>query len=240
MAIPNKAVAVWFGSKKNDASYLSLWRDASITYSAGQPIDSEWHIDRYEIILGSDPTGQLFDRAGILTLRNRFYPPQVMVNTSDFQQEDRPVRSGDRIVQRIRILSAWERPLLELLTMNEITEVIDEPRRKGFTYTTTSVHSEVGEWSPCVEWRENGEVVLVIMVISKTRPGASRLAQRLARWLQLRAHHLSIANFKDLLRGHSLHQVPQGEFVPARVVPAGLLAIATLIFLGAVWNLSKK
>ena len=54
-----------------------------------------------------------------------------MLNTSDFQLEDRPVRSGDRVVQRIRLLLAWNRPVLEVLTMNEITEVIDEPRRKG-------------------------------------------------------------------------------------------------------------
>ena len=240
MGIPNNAVAVWFGSEQSDAQYLNLWRNAALTYSADQPIDSEWHVDRYEVVLGTDPSGQLFERAGLLALRNRFYPPHVMVNTSDFQQEDRPVRSGDRILQRIRILSAWERPLLELLTMNAITEVIDEPRRKGFTYTTTAVHSEQGEWSPCVEWRENGEVVLIIMVISNTRPGASRLARRLTRWLQLRAHRLSIANFKDMLRGYSLHHAPQDEFVPSRVVPAGVLAIATLLFFGMIWNINRK
>lgn len=175
MEIPNQAVAVWFGRKLDDSRYLDLWREAPLTYSESQPIDSAWNVDRYEIILGRDSSGNLFDRAARLTLRNRFYPAQVMVNASDFQREDRPVRRGDRVVQRIRLLLAWNRPVLEVLTMNEITEVIDEPRRKGFTYTTTTVHSEIGEWSPVVEWRENGEVALIITVVSRTRPGASEL-----------------------------------------------------------------
>ena len=240
MQSPKQAVAAWFGSSKNDARYLDLWREAPLTYSPDQAIDSEWHVDRYEIVLGKDTSGDLFQRAGLLTLRNRFYPPQVMVNTSDFQREDRPVRAGDRVLQRIRILTAWDHPVLEVLTMNEITEVIDEPRRKGFTYTTTAVHSELGEWAPCVEWRENGEVVLVIMVVSRTRPGASRLSRRITRWLQLRAHRLSIMNFKDLLRGYGLQRSPHTEFVPARVFPAGLLALAAILFLGAVFNISNR
>jgi uncharacterized protein (UPF0548 family) len=241
MENPNQAVAVWFNGKQDDNRYLDLWREAPITYHPDQPMDSDWHVDRYEVVLGKDPSGELFQRAGSLTMRNRFYPPQVMINTSDFQREDRPVRTGDRVVQRIRILMAWDRPLLEVLTLNQITEVIDEPRRKGFTYTTTAVHSETGEWSPCVEWRENNEVVLIITVVSNTRPGASRLSRRLIRWLQLRAHHLSIQNFKDLLRGgYSLQRSLKTDFVPSKVVPSGLLAIATLLFLGAVYNFSKK
>lgn len=241
MEIPRQAVAVWFGSKQDDARYLDLWRAAPLTYNPDQPIDSEWHVDRYEIILGKDSSGEIFQRAAQLTLSNRFYPPQVMVNTSDFQREDRLVRCGDRVLQRIRLLLAWDRPVLEVLTMNEITEVVNEPRRKGFTYTTTSVHSELGDWSPTVEWRENNEVALVITVVSRAKPGASRLSRRITRWMQLRAHRLSILNFKDLLRGgYGLQPSPTTEFVPTKILPASLLAIATLLFLGTVFNLSNK
>jgi hypothetical protein len=59
--------------------------------------------------------------------------------------------------------------------------------------------------------------------------------------MQLRAHRLSILNFQNLLRGgYGLQHSPKTEFVPAKVLPAGLLAVATLLFLGAVYNLSSK
>lgn len=59
--------------------------------------------------------------------------------------------------------------------------------------------------------------------------------------MQLRAHRLSILNFQDLLRGgYGLATSPATEFVPARVLPASMLAVAALLFLGAVYNLNSK
>jgi hypothetical protein len=163
-----------------------------------------------------------------------------MVNTSDFQLADRPVQAGDRVLQRIRILMAGKRPVMEVLTVNEVTEVIDEPRRKGFTYTTTEVHSEIGEWSPEVIWRENGEVALVISVVSRARPGATKLSRQITRWLQLRAHRMSIQNFLEQLCGPYAGRPAHAEFVPAKVLPVGLLALALVLFLGTLLNLAHK
>ena len=135
MTFPQRAVSVWFGkARAKDAQYLQKWREAPLTYSPRQPIDSNWNVDRYETVLGRDDTGNLFRRAAELTLKNRFYPPEVMVNTSDFGLENRPVRVGDRIIQRIRLLQIGERPVWEVLTMNEITEVIDEPKSRVYLY----------------------------------------------------------------------------------------------------------
>jgi uncharacterized protein (UPF0548 family) len=231
MNIPSSSVSSWFGSPKNDQSYLEQWHNVPLTYSPGQTIDENWHIDRYEILLGSDSSGDLFRRAAQMTLRNRFYPTQVMVNTSDFGLENRAVQVGDRVLQRIRILMFASLPILETLTLNEITEVIDEPRHKGFTYITTAVHSEMGEWSPSVHWRENGEVVLVIEVVSRTRPGSSRLAERITRWLQLRAHRLSIHNFRALLNGDRYNNQAREPFVPAELLPVGMLSLALFLFM---------
>ena len=189
MNYPDRALSVWFGRhRQNDLLYLHTWREAPLTYSPRQEITAGWNLDHYEVILGVDYTGDLFRRAAELVLQNQFYPPDVLVVTADHQLENRPIQPGDRVLQRIRVFWLRHWPLLELLTLNEVTEVIQEPRRVGFTYTTTAAHSEVGEWSPVVEWRENGEVVLVIDVISISRSGTSDFGRRLTRKLQLRAH----------------------------------------------------
>lgn len=234
MTLPSRAVSSWFGNRKNDIVSLEQWRNAPLTYTPDQETNGEWNVDRYEVILGVDRSGELFQRAGLLTLRNRFYPKQVMATTSDYEIENRPVRKGDRVLQRIHILQPWGRSLFDVLTVNEITEVIDEPRHKGFTYTTTTVHSEIGEWSPSVVWRENGEVALIIEVVSRNRPGASRFAQRLTRWLQLRAHRLSIENFRAILMGARPSTATSSEFVPAALLPVGMIALAVSLFLLAV------
>ena len=232
-------VPSWFGNPKQDAIYLEQWRSAPLTYTPGQPIDQYWNVDRYEVLLGVDPSGQLFKRAARVAMRNRFYPPQVMANTSDYQLANRDVQLGDRVLQRIHLLTLGQQAVLDTLTLNEITEVIDEPRRKGFTYTTTTVHSEVGEWSPTVVWRENGEVILIIEIVSRSRPGSPRLSARLMRWLQLRAHHLSILNFRSLLSGDR-YGAPQPAFLPPELAPVGMLALALVLFTLAVYNFTHR
>ena len=230
MAYPEKAVAKWFGKgRQNDVLYLRAWRDAPLTYSPEQEIDPAWNVDRYETILGHDSSGALFERAANLTLRNQFYPKEVMVNVSEFGLENRTVQAGDRVLQRIRLLQYKDKPILEALTVNEITDVIQEPRRAGFTYVTTAAHSELGEWSPVVEWRENGEVALVISVVSRTRPGSSYLSRRLARRLQLRAHKLSIQNFLARLNGVPFRPEP-GPAPRLQFLPVALLLLSALIF----------
>ncbi len=238
MAIQEGAVAVWFGrGRQHDARFLQDWRSAPLTYSPEQDLDENWHVDRYETILGVDPGGTLFQRAAQLTLHNHFYPPEVMTTVSDFNLVGRPVQAGDRIVQRIRVFQYHDLPILELLSMNEITQVTDEPRRAGFTYITTSASSEVGEWSPTVEWRGNGEVALVIGVVSRPSPGASPLARLLTRRLQLRGHQLSIQNFLALLSGRPPR--PAAKARPSRAtqwlpwaVLGGALAVVLSVILG--------
>lgn len=231
MIVQEGAKSVWFGrGSQNDARFLQDWRSAPLTYSPEQDLDENWFVDRYEAILGVDPSGALFRRAAQLALHNQFYPPQVMTTVSDFNLVGRSVQIGDRILQRIRVLLYHGRPIMEVLTMNEITQVIDEPRRAGFTYTTTSAHSEIGEWSPTVEWRENGEVALVIGVVSRSRPGASLFSRRLTRQMQLRAHRLSIQNFLAQLHGvpASVADEPHAS-TAVSLLPLALLASALIL-----------
>jgi len=242
MAYPERALQVWLGrGQKNDVQRLQSWRDAPLTYFPEQELDPNWVVDRYETVLGQDSTGDLFQKAARLTLQNRFYPPEVMTTVSDYSLENRPIRVGDRVLQRIRVFQYKNFPLLEVLTLNEITEVVQEPRRVGFTYTTTAAHSEIGEWSPEVIWRENGEVVLVINVLSRSRPGASRLARQLTRRLQLHAHQLSIQNFLALLHGRPRSAEPyRYATLSASLLPVALLAAAFILLLLAMFHFKKK
>jgi len=240
MAYPRGALPVFFGrGQQNDAQRLHDWKAAPLTCPPDPEMDEQWNVDRYEVILGHNASGDTFRRAARLVMRNQFYPPEVMTSVSDFLQEDRDVQEGDRVLQRIRIFQYNTLPILEVLTMNEITSVIAEPRRAGFTYTTTAAHSEIGEWSPLVEWRENGEVALVITVASRMRPGASDLLRRFSRRLQLRAHQLSIQNFQARLAGRRFRATPvQPAF--AGIIPAAVVILFIAIVMAGLFRAMQK
>jgi hypothetical protein len=239
MMYPESAGPIWFGQgRENDGRYLDLWRHAPLTYSPAQELDHSWNVDHYETVLGKDDTGDLFRRAARLTLTNQFYPAEVMHSSSDYARENRPIQTGDRILQRIRLFQIAGRSILEVLTMNEITELIQEERRAGFTYTTTAAHSEIGAWTPVVEWRDNGEVVLVIDVVSRVHPGSSSLSQRFTRRMQLRAHRLSITNFLAQLNGGPLRRQPVR--FSAELLPAGLLLAAFVVMIGAALGYTRR
>jgi uncharacterized protein (UPF0548 family) len=241
MAVQVGAISVWFGlGRQKDAQYLQKWRSAPLTYSPEQEIDENWNVDRYEVILGQDSSGALFQRAAQLTLHNQFYPPEVMTTVSDFGLIGRSVQPGDRVLQRIRIFQYRSLPILEALTMNEITAVIQEPRRAGFTYTTTSAHTEIGEWSPVVEWRENGEVALVIQVVSRSRSGSNRFSRAFSRRMQLQAHKLSIRSFLANLSGVRYAPPQPQPSTVASLLPVAMLVAATLLFLYTIVGFVKE
>lgn len=186
----------WFPRAPDDGRYLRLWREAPLTYQTGQAVDSTWHVDDYAVTLGSDSTSALFDRAANALMRYRFYPADVMRAISDFGLENRWVRPGDRLVQRLHIFRLRDMPLLDVVTMNEITAVVDESRRKGFTYSTTQCHAEQGEWSALINWQASGEVTLKMHAISRPGPRLPSWTHGLARRLQLRAHQRGLATFR--------------------------------------------
>jgi len=239
MAYQAGSIPVWFGRGcESDAQYLQAWREAPVTYNPDQVVNHHWHADHYEIVLGKDETGSLFNRAATITLMNQFYPLDVMYSTSDFGLKNRLAQVGDRILQRIRIFQIAGRPIFEVLALNEISEVIQEPRRVSFVYTTTTVHSEIGEWSASVEWRDNSEVALVIDVVSRALPGTSTPVQKFFRRMQLRADKLCIHNFKALLRLQS--SSAQRKTFPTEILPVGLLAAAFLLLFSVVFSFGRK
>lgn len=192
------AIFQWLGiGRKNDDHLLDEWHSAPLTYKPGQTLDSSWHTDHHEEIITPSATPEQFARARDLLLRYQFYPLSLMHHVSDFSRANRLMRPGDRIVQRIhgfRILSV---PAVDCITMNEVTDVIDEPRRAGFTYITTAAHVEMGEWSARIDWKLDGALILTIDATSRLAYHMSQAFAARSRKLQLRAHHQGIESFKQ-------------------------------------------
>jgi uncharacterized protein (UPF0548 family) len=187
----------WFDDGCCDVKYLDIWNAAPISYHPGQPIDDSWHIDTYERSLGQDENGRLFRKASDLLMRYQFYPDDVLNHVSDFSLWDRWAQVGDRIVQRIHLISLFGKPILDVVAMNEISDIITEPRRYGFTYVTVANHVEQGEWRACIDWREDGELLLTVKVISKPVAAEPARNHRFMRTLQKSAHQRGLQNFKQ-------------------------------------------
>jgi hypothetical protein len=185
----------WYGAGRDDARYLTDWRNATITYDPGQSHDNRYRRDSYRATPGIDPTGRMFATAGDRLLRYQFYPPDVLVHTSDFGLQQRHAQPGDRIVQRIRLFPRPGLPLLDVLTMNEISAVVDEPCRKGISYVTTRQHGEVGLWSAEVTWEPDNRVVLAVRAVARPVRSMPEALHPLLRALQLRAHQRGIQSF---------------------------------------------
>jgi hypothetical protein len=181
----------FFGNAANDAQLLAQWRSAPLTFRAGDALPNA-HSDDYDVIVREHATPDHFARAADLLLRYRFYPPDVMLHTSDFEQQRRRMKVGDRIVQRIHIL-----PGLDVLTMNEVVRVTNEPRHAGFAYATTQKHDEVGQWSAEVTLDDAGALHLRIHSIGKAN--LPFFMRPIARRIQLRAHRRGIDTFKAAL-----------------------------------------
>lgn len=181
----------FFANAANDVALLAQWRSAPLTFRAGDALPNA-HTDDYDVVVRNHATADHFARAADLLLRYRFYPPDVMLHTSDFDQQRRRMRAGDRIVQRIRLF-----PGFDVLTMNEVTRVTNAPRCAGFTYTTTAKHDEVGQWSVDVALDDAGALHLRIHSIGKAN--LPLFLRSIARFIQLRAHRRGIATFKAAL-----------------------------------------
>jgi uncharacterized protein (UPF0548 family) len=191
----------WFPRLRQDRRYLRAWRAARPTYVRGDETTAPgWHHDQHERRLGSDADDRLFERAGDLLKRYQFYPPGLIEHVSDFGLERRRAQIGDLIVQRIHALSLLGVPILDAVTVTQVSAVTDEPDRRGLAYVTTEAHFELGEWRAWVERRADGDVILRMEAVSRPGPRLWALQRPFARALQRRAHQEGLANFARRLR----------------------------------------
>lgn len=199
MILTTIASLSWFNDGCCDVKYLDLWQDVTLNFSAAEAKGPEWHHDQYEHTLGQDKSGVLFDAAVDHLLRYHFYPDNVMQHYGTFSLDERPMQVGDRIVQRVHVLQLFNRPVVDAVTMTEVTAVINEPRRCGFTYATTTAHPQQGAWTAVVQWQHDNRVTLSISAISRPRTEEPERNYAWMRRLQKRAHRLGIDHFTRLV-----------------------------------------
>jgi hypothetical protein len=180
-----------------DVRYLDEWNTVPLNYKLGQATDASWHVDRYQEFIARDENGELFHRAADLLMRYRFYPPIVMSHVADFDLEDRWLRVGDRIIQRIHLFHLFGRSVLDVVGMTEVRSITDEPHRYGFTYVTAATHVEQGQWSARVEWHQSGDVVLTVHAISRPSPQEPSRNHAFIRDFQKKSHQLGLNHFKQ-------------------------------------------
>jgi uncharacterized protein (UPF0548 family) len=188
----------FFDTPAHDARYLDLWRAAPRTYREGDVIRGA-HTDHYEERMADAVDASSFKRAVDALLRYHFYPDDIMHHTSDFSVQNRHMRRGDRIVQRIRVPGLGG--LVAVLTMNEVVQVNDEARLAGFAYATTAQHDEIGQWSARLDWRADHSLWLT--VDSYGWPNVPWFMRASGRRFQLFAHQRGIANFRRVIASQS-------------------------------------
>jgi uncharacterized protein (UPF0548 family) len=193
------ATLTWFDEGCCDVKYLDEWHNAPLNYHPGQATTPDWHKDHHEKVIAHDTDGRLFPHAADLLMRYHFYPTHILSHVSTFGLADRWLEVGDRIVQRIHLLGLFGRSILDVVSMTEITQVIVEPHRCGFTYATVATHVEQGEWSVAVAWRPNGDLVLNLDAVSRPIPQEPRRNHLFMRAFQKAAHLQGMSHFQQMV-----------------------------------------
>lgn len=160
------------------------------------PVDKSWYVDHYEVALGTANEVGLFDEAVRRLFRYAFYPESLVAVAAAFIRDERPPEAGERIVQRIRVIPG----ILDAVTMNIVTSVWQEPDRNGFTLVTSEQQYESGEWTASIVRNPDGEVLLLVCVISRPSKRLRLPGRVFARALQKYAQSLALKTFRNAVR----------------------------------------
>ncbi len=200
MSLITSATLSWFDDGCCDVKYLDKWQDAPLSFAPGQVTNSNWYSDSYEKVIMPQANGRSFSKAADLLLRYQFYPDHILSFTSDFKREGRRLHQGDRIVQRFHLLRLLGRPILDVLSMTEVSEVIDGPDRIGFSYVTVAPHVAQGKWQVAMRWQESGALLLTINSVLRPNPEEPAGNHSLIRYYQRQAHHHGLRHFTRLVQ----------------------------------------
>jgi hypothetical protein len=87
----------------------------------------------------------------------KIFPPDIMTSLAQWNYEKRKMQTGDTIVQQVYI-PPFGTFSQKIIFGVRITEIIDEPGRKGFSYQTLAGHVERGESVFTLEEHNNGVI----------------------------------------------------------------------------------
>ncbi|MDR6216463.1 DUF1990 domain-containing protein [Deinococcus soli (ex Cha et al. 2016)] len=97
---------------------------------------------------------------------------------------DEPPTPGQTVVIQVQ---AGRFSPLALAFCDRVTDVIDEPRRQGFTYATLPGHPERGAEAFLIEWHADDRVTFTVRAVSQPGWPLLRLVRPALAWLQGRA-----------------------------------------------------
>jgi len=139
-----------------------------------------------------------FARMKTVLLNYRFYPATTLVRRTQFEEEGRAVRVGDRIGMGLLLPNLPGLPPVCLPAVVEVHEVFDGAEATRLGYRTTTFHYGRGQWLAEVSRQENR---LVLEVRAHVRP--SRwfvwLGLPVYRRFQLGAFRAGCANLQALI-----------------------------------------
>jgi hypothetical protein len=163
---------------------------------AGCALTEATFVDEHRQVLGPW-SPEAFARLKSALLGYRFYPGSVMLRRTQFEDEGRLVRVGDRLGLGLLLPNLPGLPPFQLPAIVEVdvVETTEDSVRLG--YVTTRRHYGRGHWS--AEVRREGEQ-LVLAVNCHVRPSRwyVRLGQPVYRRFQLAAFHAGLANLRSL------------------------------------------
>lgn len=145
--------------------------------------------------LGPDPDAVRFSAIADRMLSGRYYPADAVEFFGEFQDRDRTLRVGDRVLQRAPML-----PISSALVAWSMVEIWLAERtedRCEIGYVTTDHHHGRGIWQACLR-RANGELSMTVKGTASPHSLLFWLGLPVARYLQKRAWRRAIETFRAM------------------------------------------
>jgi len=161
------------------------------------------YIDRHRRELGAW-SPESFAKVREALLAYRFYPAKTMIRKTQFEEENRAARIGDRLGLGLLPPNLPGLHPVSLSAVVEINVLVDEPGMVELGYTTTRKHYGRGEWVAEVR-REGGKMILEVRCHIRPTRWFVWCGLPLYRYFQLQAFH---SGFNHLL---SLTQAEPGN-----------------------------
>jgi uncharacterized protein (UPF0548 family) len=150
------------------------------------PDEAGFADDRVDAVIGSGERDFAVARDGLRRWRAHHMPGI------------RVLPSGVAVVEGATCVVAVGTPVLALAAPCRVVDVVDEPRRFGFSYRTLPGHPEQGEESFTLVFEDGGDVRFVVAARSRPATAVVRVVAPVAR----RVQHLVARRYLRALAGH--------------------------------------
>ena len=170
--------------------------DRRVQLDAGSP-STALFTDRHRRELGPW-SPEAFARIRAALLGYQFYPKTTMIRQTQFEDEGRAVRVGDRIGMGLFLPNLPGLSPFSLPAVVEIHEVADEPALVRLGYQTTRRHYGRGEWVAEVS-RQGDQLVLEVRCHVRPSRWFAWVGLPFYRSFQLRAFRSGFANLARLV-----------------------------------------